>query len=125
MKDSLLKSLKLLSKERRIITALVVFVIVTLAFMIYVGANIHPSELKIVTHYSAFGTTNFYRDTWFYLLTFVIFGLTILVVHTLITLRLLVLKGNELALSFVWVSVVMIFIAAAFVNQVLRVAALA
>jgi hypothetical protein len=125
MKDSLLKSLKLLSKERRIITALIVFAIVTLAFIIYVGSNIHPSELKLVTHYSAFGTTNFYRDTWFYLLTFVIFGLTVLIAHTLITLRLLVLKGNELALSFVWVSIIMICIAAAFVNQVLRVAALA
>lgn len=125
MKDSLLTSIKLLAKERRIIIGQIALTIVALIFIIYVSFNIHPTELKLVNHYSAFGSTNFYRDTWYYLISFILFGITLLVVHGLITLRLLLLKGSELALGFVWISVVMICIAAAIVSQVLRVAALA
>lgn len=125
MKDILFHSLKLLAKERRLIIALSVFTVVTLAFMIYVSVNIHPGELKLVSHYSAFGSTNFYRDPWYYLVSFVIFGLAVFVSHVFITLKLLAVKGNELALAFVWASVVIIMIGAAITHQVLRVAALA
>lgn len=125
MKELFIEPAKQLLKERRILTALAVLAFVTVVFVIYVGVNIHPSELKLVTHYTAFGSTNFYRDTWFYLISFVIFGIMILIGHTLITLRLLAAKGSELALGFVWATVVIIFIAGATAYQVLRVAALA
>ena len=125
MKDTLLHSLKLLAKERQVIIALSVFTVATLAFMIYVSVNIHASELKLVSHYSAFGSTNFYRDAWYYLINFAVFGLAVFVGHVFITLKLLAVKGNELALAFVWMSVVIVAIAAAIAHQVLRVAALA
>lgn len=111
-------------KERRIITALTLLLLMTLGFTLYVIFNIHPSDLKIVTHYSAFGSTNFYRDTWFYLLGFAVFGVVLFVTHALVTLRLLAAKGSEIALFFVWVSIAILFIAIAITYQVLRVAAL-
>lgn len=125
MKTLFIEPVKQLAKERRLIIALAILLISALALMIYVGVNIHQNELKIVTHYTAFGSTNFYRDKWYYLISFVVFGLVVAIVHSMITLRLLAVKGVELALSFVWVSVVMLFIAGAIMYQVLRIAALA
>lgn len=125
MKTLFIEPLKQLAKERRLIIALAVLLVGALTFMAYVGASIHASELKIVTHYTAFGSTNFYRDKWFYLISFVVFGLVLALTHTLITLRLLAEKGVELALSFAWASVLMLFIAAAILYQVLKIAALA
>ncbi len=125
MKTLFIEPLKQLSKERRLIIALIVLLVAALSVMIYVGVNIHQNELKIVTHYTAFGSTNFYRDKWYYLITFVVFALVVAVVHSMITLRLLLVKGSEIALGFVWLSVAMIFVAGAIMYQVLKIAALA
>ncbi len=125
MKPNFIESLKLLAKERRIIFALACLFLMIFIFSLYVGFNIHQNELKLVTHYTAFGTTNFYRDKWYYLLSFVVFGMTVGVVHTLIAMKLIALKGVELTLSFLWLSVVIIFIALAITYQVLKIAALA
>lgn len=125
MKTLFIDPIKQLSKERRLIIALIVLFVSILGIIIYASVNIHQNELKIVTHYTAFGSTNFYRDKWYYLITFVVFGLVMAVIHTLVTLRLLAAKGVELALSFVWVSVVMVFIASSIMYQVLKIAALA
>lgn len=125
MKTLFIEPLKQLSKERRLIIALIVLLVAALSLMIYVGVNIHQNELKIVTHYTAFGSTNFYRDKWYYLITFVVFALVVAVVHSMITLRLLLVKGSEIALGFVWLSVAMIFVAGAIMYQVLKIAALA
>lgn len=124
MKELFIEPAKQLIKERRIIIALTLLLVLTLGFTLYVAFNIHPSDLKIVTHYSAFGSTNFYRDTWFYLLGFAVFGILIFISHTLIALRLLAAKGSEIALFFVWVSIAILFIAMAITYQVLKVAAL-
>lgn len=125
MKTLFIEPIKQLMKERRLIIALAVLLISALCLMIYTGVNIHQNELKIVTHYTAFGSTNFYRDKWYYLISFVVFGLVVAVIHTMIALKLLTAKGIELALSFVWASVLMLFIAGAIMYQVLKVAALA
>jgi len=125
MKPTIAQSFQLLMKERRMIVALSVLLITCLVFIIYVALNIHQNELKIVTHYTAFGTTNFYRDKWYYLIGFAVFGIMVAIMHTLIALKLLVSHGVEIAISFVWVSVIIIIIAAAIAYQVLKIAALA
>lgn len=125
MKDLFIEPAKQLLKERQVVIALLVFAFLALLFVGYASFNIHPSELKLVTHYTAFGPTNFYRDAWYYLVGFVVFGVVFFIGHLLITLRLLASKGAELALAFVWTSVAILLIGAATVYQVLRVAALA
>lgn len=125
MKPTIAQSFQLLMKERRMIVALSILLVTCLIFIMYVALNIHQNELKIVTHYTAFGTTNFYRDKWYYLIGFAVFGIMIAIMHTLIALKLLVSHGVEIALSFVWVSVIIIIIAAAIAYQVLKIAALA
>ena len=125
MKPYLTESIKLLAKERRVIVALCVLIVACLIFTIYAGLNVQQNELKLVTHYTAFGATNFYRDKWYYLISFIVFGVTIAIIHTIVALKLLVSRGTEITLLFIWVSVIIIFVAAAITYQVLNIAALA
>lgn len=124
MDTSFITSSKEFFRQRRIILALSTLFLVSIVFIIYVALNIHQTDLKVVTHYTAFGTTNFYRDQWYYLVTFGLLGVIIAAGHSVIALKIFAIKGLELALSFIWISVVMVCIAAVIVHQVLKVAAL-
>jgi hypothetical protein len=84
---------------------ILVIVIIVLGFI-----YIHPSDLQLTVRYSSFGITNFFRDKWYYLISFVGFALLLLVMHTGISLRLLSAKGRTFALAFLWMSVAMLVI---------------
>jgi hypothetical protein len=124
MDTSFIESGKDFLKQRRIILALIALFAVSIIFIGYVGFSVHQTDLKVVTHYTAFGATNFYRDQWYYLITFVLFGIIIAVGHSLIALKIFAIKGLELSLAFIWMSVIMVGIAAVIIHQVLKVAAL-
>jgi len=93
----------------------------SISFMVYVGFNVQSSELQLVTHYSAYGVTHIYRDQWYYLLLFGLFGLIIGVIHSVITVKILIIKGDVLASLFAWLSVVIILLAWATTNTILTV----
>lgn len=83
--------------------------------------QIRPSEVQLPVRYSAYGVTNLYRDQWFYLITFVGAGLVILLVHPLIVLKLLQVKGREFAIGFATLTIVVAFIAILLTLAVFRV----
>ena len=80
----------------------VLLIAIALVFAVIIALFIHPSELQLVSHYSAFGVTHLYRDQWFYLLVFVAFELVVAVLHTVIAVKLLTIKGRPLAVGFAW-----------------------
>ena len=102
MKKTIQESLKQLVADRYLLVLVLVLVLLALSFAITIGLSIHPSELQLVSHYSAFGVTHFYLDQWFYLLVFVIFGVIVGVLHTIITIKLLTVKGSSFAAMFAW-----------------------
>lgn len=124
MKKQLLKSFKTLLNDRYLSGLLAGFLLLCLAVIVYLALSIHASELQVVVHYTSFGTTNFYRDKWYYLLTFIFFVIVLAVGHTIITYKILEKKGRELALSFAWLSVIVILISVALFYQVLKIASL-
>jgi hypothetical protein len=69
---------------------------------IVIGLSIHSSELQLVSHYSAFGITHLYRDQWFYLSVFVVFEIVVAILHSIISIKLLIAKGRSLAVLFAW-----------------------
>ncbi|RYX79539.1 hypothetical protein EON76_02380 [bacterium] len=124
MKSSLTQLTKEIASDRQLVTAIVVVIVTSVIFSIYVAINLHPSELQVVTHYSAFGTTNFYRDKWFYLVGFIIFGIINALVYGALACKLFLHKGRELAVPFAWLGVLVILVATSIVYQILKVAAL-
>ncbi len=110
--------------DRPLAIVLGLFLFGCLALLIYFTLTIRPSELQVVNHYTSFGTTNFYRDRWHYLIGFAAFVIVMAFAHGALTLRVLAQKGHDLAMAFAWLGVVLVVITAMISYQVLSIASL-
>ncbi len=124
MKLSLTPHIKTILADRHLVLILSLLTLLTVIFCLYVAVNLNPSELQVVTHYTAFGSTNFYRDKWYYLINFIAFGVVSLAAYITLTGKIFIQKGRELAIPFAWLGVVTLFIAMTVAYQVLKIAAL-
>jgi hypothetical protein len=78
--------------------------------------------LQVAVHYTAFGPTGFYRQQWYYLITFVVFGMLIAVTHAALIVKMHTQGRRQMALLFAWVSLLLIVIAFFMTQAVLKVA---
>lgn len=112
--------LKLISD--RYLLALAAFaLLLAIICAINIGISIKPSELQLVSHYSAFGITHLYRDQWFYLITFVVFGLIVALLHIIISIKMLIIKDHSVAVMFMWAGIGVILIGWVTASAVLNV----
>ena len=111
LKNTIATSLKELFTNRYLTVLSIVTLILALSFVIYIVANVHPSELQLVTHYTAYGVTHLYRDQWFYLFTFAVFAVLVALLHIAISIKIYLTKGHPLALMFAWMGIGVIIFA--------------
>lgn len=111
MKTASITYIKLILADRVLAVLLFLFIILVIAYAIYIGAALRPSDLQVAVHYSSFGETSFYRDKWYYFINFIIFGIFMAITHTIITAKLFIQGRRPLALSFAYFSLVFIVIA--------------
>lgn len=104
-------SLKELITNRYLTTLAIVTALLAVLFLTYILLAVRPSELQLVTHYTAYGVTHLYRDQWFYLLTFGLFGLLVAFFHTAVAIKLYLTKGHPLAIMFAWLGIAIIVFA--------------
>lgn len=113
-------SLKELLSNRTLTILAGATLLLAIAFIIYIIVTVQPSEVPLVTHYTAFGVAHLYRDQWFYLLSFAGFAFISAVVHIAMTIKMNSLKGYHMALLVAWSGIgVLVFawvIAAAIIN---------
>lgn len=111
----MLSNITLAFKElitNRYLTVLsIVTVVLALAYVAYILITVRPSELQLVTHYTAYGVTHLYRDQWFYLLGFAVFGLFVAFFHIALAIKLFMTKGHPLAIMFAWLGIGVIILA--------------
>lgn len=124
MKQRITQAAHPLVSDRGILGLLLFFVGGVVVASIFLAVNIHPSELQVVTHYSNFGTTNFYRDKWYYLLNFVGFLLVFAVIHIALVRKLLLRIDRQLAIAYAWFGIAVVGVATLIAHQILRLAAL-
>lgn len=111
-------------KDRQIVLPWITLVVLSFILIVVELFRIRPSELNIPTRYSTFGQTFIYNDAWYYLLSFVVFVLVVVAIHTLITVKLYSLKGPLIARFFLGLSILLIVIAFFWLNSILGVASL-
>ena len=110
LKDTITHSFKELITNRYLTILSAVTIILAIAFAVYIGIVVRPSELQLVTHYTAFGVTHLYRDQWFYLLSFGGFAIIIALINIGMALKVFLAKGHPLAIMFAWFGVgIMVF----------------
>lgn len=122
MKTNFITSLKLILSDRLMTVMLAIFVLACIAYCIYVGVSLRPSDLQVAVHYTAFGGTGFYRAKWFYLISFIVFGLILAVIHSILIVKLYVQERRQIAIMFAWLSYLMLLIAWIMTHSVLKIA---
>ena len=105
LKNTITTSIKELFTNRYLTTLSIITLVLTLGFIIYISFTVHPSELQVVTHYTAYGVTHLYRDQWFYMLSFAVFAVLVAVLHIAISIKIYITKGHPLAIMFAWLGI--------------------
>lgn len=111
MKTSFVQALKELFTNRYLTVLSGVLLALSISLLIYIIATVRPSDLQLVTHYSAFGVTHLYRDQWFYLLSFGGFAVLVAFFHIALSIKLYITKGHPLAIMFAWMGIGMLIFA--------------
>lgn len=115
-------NIKIIMLDRGYLLAVISLLIAMVVIVVLGGLQIRPSELQvpIKIRYSS-GIINFDREKWYYLLNFLVFAIFTAAMHIGISLKLYNVKGRQMALSFVWLSVVVLIIAAFFIYGALSI----
>ena len=111
MIETLKTAFKQLFTSRYLTTMAVITVALAVAYLIFIIVSVRPSELQVVTHYTAFGISRFYTDQWWYLLGFGVFGLLTAVFHIGLSIKMLVTKGRPLAILVAWMGIAILLFA--------------
>lgn len=99
-------------------------VIVAVVVILVIAFSIQPKETQVITQFSSFGITGFYRNYWYYLWGYALLELIILVVHIAMSLKLMQLKRRDLALALLWATVGLSLIVLIFANSIIKIATL-
>ena len=111
MIETLKIHLKQLFTSRYLTTMAIITVVLAIAYLVFILVSVRPSELQVVTHYTAFGVSRFYTDQWWYLLGFGVFGLMTAFFHIALSIKLFVAKGHPLAIMVAWFGVAILLFA--------------
>ena len=88
----------------------------------YVALSLHGSDLQLATRYTSFGETHFYRNKWYYLLSFIVFAVIFMVMHIGIITKLYVSGMKPLATAFGWLSMIIVVLMFSYTYHVLSIA---
>jgi len=105
LKNTITQSLKELITNRYLTTLAAVTLVLMILFITYIILAVRPSELQLVTHYTAYGVTHLYRSQWWYLLGFGGFALLAAFLHISIAIKMYITKGHPLAIMFAWMGI--------------------
>ncbi|MCX6728868.1 MAG: hypothetical protein NTV39_03845 [Candidatus Saccharibacteria bacterium] len=119
MKKIIKNSIKQLISDRYLLSLVVLMILLALLASILLGMSIHSGERQLVSHYSAFGITHFYFDKWYYSFVFIAFLLIVAVLHSIVSIKLLLTKGRPMAIMFAWFGVGLIIVGFATASTIL------
>jgi hypothetical protein len=122
MKKTIATTLKTILEDRLLTAMIIVLIVLSLAYCIYVGASLRPSDLQVAVHYTAFGPTGFYRQKWYYLINFAALGMIVAAVHATLIVKFHTQGRRQMALLFAGVSLLLLLVAFFMTRAVLRVA---
>lgn len=105
MKNVVQPVFKQLLTHRYLFILLLAFIVLTLGVVTHILLTLQPSELRVVTHYTAYGATHFYRDQWVYFVGYILFALLTLGLYVVLCVKLLMQDRAPLAIAYAWVGI--------------------
>lgn len=122
MKTRALEALRKILSDRQITSLILIIMLFSIAYIIFVIVNLQSTELQVATQYTVFGETNFYRNKWYYLISFALFGLLVMSANVSIVVKLFFLELKNFAVAFAWLSIIIVAMAWFIANSVLSIA---
>lgn len=122
MKTRLLASIKPILADRQLLLFCLAIIGLTLLYIGYVVISLRPTDVQVATHYSAFGETHYYRSKWYYMLSFIGFGILVAATHIAIILKLIREDFRPLAIGLAWLTLMILALAFIFTHSVLSIA---
>jgi hypothetical protein len=122
MRHIIQSTLKQLAADRPMLLLCVGLFIGGLIYILYVAFSLQPSDLQLATRYTSFGETHFYREKWWYLLSFVGFGILFIVGHIGMLVKLFAIGLRPLAFGFAWLSFIVLLLMFVYTYAVLGIA---
>ena len=111
-KDFLRTPLRTIAADRPFFAALVGVFVVGIIYMLVMGFTLQVRDVQVYVRYTAFGEAHFYKSYWYSLLSFVLFGALVMVVHIGLMVKLYSLQRRQTAL-FVGAAAVLVLLVAA------------
>ncbi len=96
--------------------------LIGVAYSIYVGIALEPSDLQVATRYTAFSDAHFYRNKWYYLLSFIVFGLMVIGLHIALAVKLHGRDQRQLAVGLLSFTLLVLAITWILTRSVLQIA---
>lgn len=111
-KDFLRTPLRTIAADRPFFAALIGMFVAGIIYMLVMGFTLQVRDVQVYVRYTAFGEAHFYKSYWYYLLSFVLFGALVMVVHIGLMVKLYSLQRRQTAL-FVGAAAVLVLLVAA------------
>lgn len=127
MKNIPFKAVQEYFRDRTMLGLTLLLLVLGISYCVYVGVSLEPTDLQVATRYTAFGETNIgthqgYGNKWHYMLSFIVFGVLIMGVHTALAIKLHDRGQPRLAAYFLGFSVLLLVIGWIIANSVLKIA---
>ena len=111
-KDFLRTPLRTIAADRPFFAALIGVFVAGIIYMLVMGFTLQVRDVQVYVRYTAFGEAHFYKSYWYYLLSFVLFGALVMVMHIGLMVKLYSLRRRQTAL-FVGAAAVLVLLVAA------------
>ena len=108
--------------DRPYFSLMVAVFMTALVYAFYVILSVESRDIQVVTHYSGFGESHFYKTSWQYLYGFAALGVVIAFAHTSIMAKLFKYERRALGMLFGWQTLLLLFLAGVYTYKILQVA---
>jgi len=103
--------IKSLLQDRGMFSIYFIMALIAVVNVLYIIITLRPSDLQLVSHYTAFGPTHLYRANWLDQSKTIFISLSILIFHILISQTVLIKISRPLAKFIAWSGVfILIFV---------------
>lgn len=98
--------------------------VIALAVLLGLALTITPKETQVITQFSSFGVTGFYRYYWYHLWNYGLLELLLVVGHSLLAMKLLHLERRDMALALLWTTLLLSVMVFLFARSIINIAIL-
>ena len=119
MNKSFKKYKKIFVADKAVFVLSIVILAFLLFFIIFCLVSIKSSNIRIITRFSVFGNSHFYRDEWWNLYSILFLGIASTVINFFICARLYIIKGRKFGVFILVVSLMILLLAIITLSRIL------